>query len=298
MIYAAALLCCMTGAPILTNVRGAALCAVGAVLLVLFARRQLRIAQPVFDVRLFAENRIFAFSNIAALINYSATFSVSFLLSLYLQYIQGLEPMRAGLVLVAMPVMQALFSPLAGRLSDRIAPRILASAGMAATVVSLVLFTRLDAASTLPYILTGLIVLGVGFAFFSSPNTNAVMSAVNRKLYGVASGVLAAMRLTGQMMSMGIAMVVFSVLMGGAHVTPECHPQFLRALEVIFWVMALLCTAGVFASLARGGSPRRPGARSGADRAARFPVPRAGSAASAQREPTATVAASARTRDL
>ncbi len=298
VLYAAGLAALMYGFASLPEARGVGFICGGLAGLALFVRREARTAYPILNLLIFRDNPAFIFSNVAALINYSATFSVSFLLSLYLQYIQGLEPMRAGLVLVAMPVMQALFSPLAGRLSDRIAPRILASAGMAATVVSLVLFTRLDAASTLPYILTGLIVLGVGFAFFSSPNTNAVMSAVNRKLYGVASGVLAAMRLTGQMMSMGIAMVVFSVLMGGAHVTPECHPQFLRALEVIFWVMALLCTAGVFASLARGGSPRRPGARSGADRAARFPVPRAGSAASAQREPTATVAASARTRDL
>jgi predicted MFS family arabinose efflux permease len=252
LLYAFGLTALMYGFSCLPEMRGAGFIAAGGAGLVLFAAWEVRTAYPILNIRIFRSNRTFAFSNLAALINYSATFAVSFLLSLYLQYINGFTPVQAGVVLVATPVIQALLSPLAGRLSDRIAPRLLASGGMAATVVSLVMFTRLDATSTLPYILTGLVILGGGFAFFSSPNMNAIMSAVDRSLYGVASGVSGAMRLIGQMMSMGIAMIAFAMTMGCTRLSPDCYPLFLRALTIIFAILSVLCTAGVFASLARG----------------------------------------------
>ncbi len=225
--------------------------AAGAVAFGLFLVRDRLSARPIVPARLFRDP-VFTFSNLAALLNYSATFAVSFLLSLYLQYIQGFAPVQAGFILVATPVIQTLLSPLAGRLSDRIAPGILASGGMTATVVSLVMFTRLDAATGLPYILTGLVILGGGFAFFSSPNMNAIMSAVDRRQYGVASGVSGAMRLIGQMMSMGIAMIAFAMTMGCTRLSPDCYPLFLRALTIIFAILSVLCTAGIFASIARG----------------------------------------------
>ncbi len=75
-------------------------------------------------------NRVFLFSNLAALINYSATFAVTFLISLYLQYIKKLSPQAAGLVLVSQPLMQAVLSTFTGRLSDRVEPRVVSSMGM------------------------------------------------------------------------------------------------------------------------------------------------------------------------
>ena len=152
------------------------LCGTG--LLVLFARRQLRIPNPVFEMRLFLENRTFAFSCLAALINYCATYALTFLLSLYLQSIRDLPPQAAGLILVAQPVTMALLSPLAGRLSDRIEPRILASAGMGVTCIGLLPMLFLSPDTPIGFILANLLLLGLGFALFSSPNTNAVMSAV------------------------------------------------------------------------------------------------------------------------
>ncbi len=252
LLYAAGLTALMYGFSRLPDPHGAGFIAAGVAGLAVFTAWEARTAHPVLNIRIFRSNRAFAFSNLAALINYSATFAVSFLLSLYLQYIQGFAPVQAGFILVATPVIQALLSPLAGRLSDRIAPGILASGGMAATVVSLVMFTRLDAATGLPYILTGLVILGGGFAFFSSPNMNAIMSAVDRRQYGVASGISGAMRLIGQMMSMGIAMIAFAMTMGCTRLSPDCYPLFLRALTIIFAILSVLCVAGIFASLARG----------------------------------------------
>ncbi|MCD6449978.1 MAG: MFS transporter [Thermotogaceae bacterium] len=203
-------------------------------------------------MKLFINNRVFAFSNLAALINYSATFAVGFLLSLYLQYMKTLGPQSAGLILVAQPIMMAIFSPFAGRLSDRFEPRVIASAGMALTAVSLSLFIFLNEKTGLEYIIASLILLGFGLALFSSPNANAVMSSVERKFYGVASAMLATMRLVGQMLSMGITMMIFAIYIGKVQITPQYFSLFLTSLRISFIIFAVLCFGGIFASLARG----------------------------------------------
>ena len=125
-----------------------------------------------------------------------------------------LTPSQTGSILVAAPVVQALLSPVAGRLSDRLEPQIISSAGMVLTVVGLVLLIFLNSHTSIEYVLFCLILLGIGFALFSSPNVNAIMSAVEKKYYGVASATVGTMRLTGQMFSMGITMLVFAVILG------------------------------------------------------------------------------------
>ncbi|MCK4263219.1 MAG: MFS transporter, partial [Dehalococcoidia bacterium] len=186
------------------------------------------------------------------LINYSATFAVAFLLSLYLQHVRGLSAQGAGICLVAMPAVQAVFSPVAGRLSDRVEPRILASAGMALTTVGLAMLHFLEQDTPIEYILAVLVIGGFGFALFSSPNTNAVMSSVEAKFYGVASATLATMRQVGMVLSMGIAMLLFTVYMGRVQITPEYYVEFVESVRAAFGIFAILCFGGIFASLARG----------------------------------------------
>jgi len=213
---------------------------------------ELRIANPVLNLRLFRHNQVLTFSNLAALINYSATSAVAFLLSLYLQYIKALTPQQAGVVLVSQPIVMALLSPAAGRLSDKVEPRVVASIGMMVTVVGLAMLISFKQHTPIWFIIANLVLLGIGFALFSSPNTNAVMSSVEKKYYGVASATLATMRLVGQMFSMGIAMLIFALIIGKVKITPDKYPAFLAAMRVAFTVFALFCSAGIFASLARG----------------------------------------------
>ena len=217
-----------------------------------FLKLEMKVKSPVLSIHLFKKNSVFTFSNLAALVNYSATFAVAFLLSLYLQYIKGLSPKMAGLILVSQPFTQAIFSPFSGRLSDRIDPRIVASLGMTFTLIALFLFTFLTEATTLPFIIASLIILGLGLALFSSPNVNAVMSSVEKRFYGVASATLATMRLVGQTLSMGLTMVIFGIYMGRVRITPEYYPSFLKSVKVAFFIFVILCFGGVLASLARG----------------------------------------------
>ena len=221
VIYSLALVAVMYGFSLLPAMSGAYLIATGTVGILVFIRWQMRVESPVLNMNLFKNNTVFSLSNLAALINYSATFAVGFLLSLYLQYIKGVSPAHAGLILLPQPLVMAVLSPVAGRLSDRIEPRLVASIGMALTTTGLFLFTFLNQDTGIEFILVSLTILGTGFAFFSSPNMNAVMGSVEMKFYGVASGTLATMRLTGQMLSMGIAMLLFALYIGRVQITPE-----------------------------------------------------------------------------
>jgi MFS family permease len=206
----------------------------------------------VFNVGLFARNRPFAFSNLSALVNYSATSAVTFLLSLYLQYIHRLSPQQAGLVLIAQPAVQVVLSPLAGRLSDRVEARVVASAGMACTAAGLILLFLVGPATPVWQIVARLGLMGFGFGLFSSPNMSAIMGSVERRHYSIASGTLATMRLLGQTLSMGITLLLFSVFIGQVQITSAVYPAFLASMKATFAIFAVLCVGGTFASLARG----------------------------------------------
>ena len=123
---------------------------------------------------------------------------------------------------------------------------------MALTAVGLFLFIFLNEKTTLGFIVASLALLGFGFALFSSPNTNAVMSSVENRFYGVASGTLGTVRMTGMVFSMGITTMIFSIYIGDVQIVPEYYPVFLRCMKLAFTFFAVLCIGGIFASLARG----------------------------------------------
>ena len=252
VIYASALVAVMYGFSIVPDFIGILLIAAGCGIGIAFALYEMRVPMPVLDMRLLTKNRVFAYSNLAALISYSATYAVTFLLSLDLQFTKGFSPEHAGLILIVQPAAMAVVSPIAGRLSDRVDPQIVASAGMAFTALGLFLLAFLTESTPLWYMLTCLVVLGVGLGLFSSPNTNAIMSAVEKRYYGVASGMNGTVRLVGQMLSMGVAMMLFSLIIGRVEITPEYYPQFIRSLQYAFILFTVLCLLGIAASLKRG----------------------------------------------
>jgi EmrB/QacA subfamily drug resistance transporter len=252
VLFGLMLVSLMYGFSLLPNLLGLCFILAGLALGGLLVWVESGIPCPVLNLDLFRRNVTFAFSNLAALINYCATTAAAFLLSLYLQYIKGLSPRQAGLVLVAQPLLMAVVSPLTGWLSDKIEPRLPASVGMAISAAGLILLVLLQAGTTLAAIIGCLALLGLGFGLFSSPNTNAVMSSVDKRQLGIAAATLATMRLTGQMLSMGLALLVIALSVGRVRITPEHHAAFLGGLRTAFLLFGCLCGAGVFASLARG----------------------------------------------
>ncbi|MCG6929248.1 MAG: MFS transporter [Desulfofustis sp.] len=252
VLYGSSILALVYGATRLPDPLGVVLLLAGILLFVVFFRYQLKARFPVFDVSLFVVNKPFTFSSLAALLNYSTTFSVTFLMSLYLQYIKGLDPKTAGTILMAQPVMMAFLSPLTGKLSDRVEPRLLATAGMAITVIGVFLFSRIGPDTGVSLIIANLIFMGTGFALFSSPNMTAIMGTVQPKHYGLASGTVSTMRLLGQMASMAIATVVLALIVGREMITPDKYDLFLRSVHTVFSISTGLCLVGVYFSWFRG----------------------------------------------
>ena len=252
VLYILSLLALMYGMSDVHNPVGIGLAILGLICLILFVWLELRIKIPVMNIRLFINNSLYLFSNIAAFINYSATYAVTFLLSLYLQTILALSPGKAGLVMIAQPIVMTLSSLVAGRLSDSVQSRLIASIGMALTAIGTLMLIPLGYFTSIQYIVVCLVLLGLGFGLFSSPNTNAVMSSVDRRYYGIASSTLSTMRLVGQAFSMAIANLVLAVVLGTyskAHIDGQ---HFLTSMRIIFIIFVVLCSFGVFASLARG----------------------------------------------
>jgi len=252
IIYGIGLAGFICGLSLLPSMESLGLLIFGTAALCAFVKWEMRTKSPVFPVNLFKANRVFALSSLAAFINYSATFAITFLLSLYLQHIKGLTPRDAGLILIFQPVVMAACSPVAGWLSDKIEPRVVATAGMLLTTMGLVPFIFLNQGSSIPFLLTGLVILGIGFGLFSSPNTNAIMSSVDKRFYGLASGAVGTMRLLGMMISMGMATVVFALFIGRVEISETNYPALIKSIGILFSLFSLMCFAGIFASMVRG----------------------------------------------
>ncbi len=258
-VYALAIGCIMTGAAHGQASFGVPLLLAGVVGLGLFLLLESRCASPLLDVRLLSGNRYFTLSSLAALGNYAATFGVVFFMSLFLQYAKGLSARQAGFILLLQPLMQVVTSPLAGRLAERIDIAKLATAGMLMSGIGLLL-TALTLGLQTPLWLVALelMLIGAGFGIFITPNTTAIMDSVERRQYGVASGMIGAMRTLGMATSLTTITLVFSLFMGDQAVTDANLPLFLLSMKTALVAFSLFSCLGVILSFSRG--RRRPSA--------------------------------------
>jgi len=257
VIYGISMAALMYGFSRLPSAEGWAITATGVVLMPLFIMWEKKVVHPLFDVTLISHNRIFAFSSLAALIHYAATSAIGFFLSLFLQYIKDLGPREAGFVLMSWPLTMALFSPAAGKLSDKYNPGMLASTGMGITSAGLIMLCFLNEQTPVTSIVAILVIMGAGFSLFSTPNSNAIMSSVEKRQLGNASGMLGTMRNVGQTLSMAIALMLLTIYMGQEKINPGNYPQLMNSMKTGFIIFSILCFAGIFASLARNKSLRK-----------------------------------------
>jgi EmrB/QacA subfamily drug resistance transporter len=253
VLYGVVLVALILGLSSLQETIGVALFGLSIVLMAVFFWWELRHDNPVLKVGIFRKNTVFMFSNLAALINYCAIGAVPFMLSLYLQKIYGLDALTTGLIMIVQTLLMVVFSPMTGKLSDRIEPRIVASAGLAICAIGLVLFALISPGTPLWLVVMGLIFLGIGVAFFVSPNTNAIMSSVAKSDYAVASSMVSTMRMIGGILGLGITNLIFTYFMGHTEI-PATGPYdlLMKSIQVAFAAMAVLCIIGLGISLARG----------------------------------------------
>ena len=221
----------------------------GFIFFFLFERKHIH---PIFDTTLFFTNRVFTFSCLASLIIYTATFANVVQINLYLQYLKGFSATAAGMIVMCQPITMAIFSPIAGRLSDKFEPKYLSTVGMAITCCGLIMLSNLEIHSELNYLILSLVITGFGFSLFSPPNVNAIMGSVEKKFYGSATGAMATMRVIGQMFSMVLVTLIFALIIGSVDINQENYGALEDAIRIIFSISAILCIPGLYLSMARG----------------------------------------------
>jgi len=249
VLYAAALTALLLGFSFLPGVSGAVLLAAGMGGIALFLWWESRAEDPLLDVGLLRRNRVFGFSSLAAMIQYSATSAMVFLMSLYLQYTRGLNAQTAGLVLVTGTFLQAIMSPMVGRLADRVEPRYLSASGMVVCVVGLFGLSFLGTTTPYWYVILMVCVVGGGVALFATPNTHAIMGSVETRSVGVASATVAMMRQAGMSMSQGVATLVLAVEVGRQAIQPTDYPQVLKSAQITFLIFTVFCLIGIGTAL-------------------------------------------------
>jgi len=250
--YAISIILLCAGVSILPDLTGFISLALSSAGFWWFIRFEYRTKAPIFDVSQFFVNRVFTFSCLASLIMYTATFANVVLISLYLQFILGMSASAAGSIIMIQPLTMAVLSPVCGRFSDIIEPRVIATGGVIVTIFGLSLLASLNHDSRLTVVAVALMTTGAGFSLFSSPNVNAIMSSVEKKYYGSATAAMATMRIVGQLTSMVLVALVFNLILANSEITQDNLQQLGQAISTTFIIASLLCVSGIFFSLARG----------------------------------------------
>ena len=252
MLIPIMLFCLLFGFYQLPSIKAIWIMAIGIVGVALFIFWELRAESPIFNISHITKNRLFSFSGLTHFLYYTATFPITFIMSLYLQYIKGYNSREAGLILLITPIIMACFSPLAGRTSDKAQPRVNVSAAICIVLIGIVLLFAATFSEGLLLIIVALVLNGLGFAFFVSPNTNAIMSSVDKKYYGVASATQAATRQIGICFSLSLTMLLFSLYIGDVQITPEYYPVFLQSIRTAFVIFSGVSILAIVISATRG----------------------------------------------
>ena len=232
----------------------------GTALLVVFLVVETRTSAPLIDIGMFRRSRIVALGSAAALLNYTAMFGAIALTAVLLEVVGGYSPTQTGLVMMAQPVVMVALSPVAGHLSDTLGSRALASGGMLILAGGLTILATTPPDLPLWRIVIGLAVSGLGMAAFSSPNTSAVMGAVEGKALGVTAAVLAMMRTLGQTLSLAILGTLAAAPLGAAGAGVlfgrteglDRVSAYLDGYRVAMGVGATIAVVGACLSLSRG----------------------------------------------
>ena len=220
----------------------------GIVLLIGFVILELRVRHPVYDVKAFS-NKIFASSTFAALMSFIATYSFTYILNYHVQYIMGFNSEMAGMLLFVTPFVQIIVSPPAGRLSDKFNSQLLEVMGMSLVTISLFVLVFLNESTPLFVIVTAMILEGVGYAIFSAPNTNLIMSSLKEEDSPVASVSVTLMRVLGQTMGLAMLTTIFNFIMGDVTIVPKYYHLLTLSSNITCIVGTVLGIVTIFACL-------------------------------------------------
>jgi DHA2 family multidrug resistance protein-like MFS transporter len=224
---------------------GVALAVAGVVSLVLLVRRERQRTAPVLPVDLLAKP-VLGLSALGSIACFVAASALMLSLPFRLQEAMGYAPQEAGLLLLPFPLTMLVIAPLAGWMSDRVAPTKLGVTGMAITIAGLMLLAFLPDDAGEFAIAWRLSVAALGFGLFFSPNSRLLIGQAPIDRAAAAGGLLSTSRLLGQTLG---AVTVGILLASGAGLGPA--PLF---VAMALAVVAALCSLARYQSVTRGGA--------------------------------------------
>ena len=246
ILFVVSIVLTMYGLSSLNSLAGAPLIlCLGILFFIFFIRTEMKTENPVIDVNLFRKNLPFTLSNLAAMVNYGSNFALYYLMSIDLQVVKGMSSQWAGVILITNTVIMTVLSPFVGRISDRHSPFKMSAAGMALCAAALGLLSFLSEDLSLAKIIMILALSGVGFSFFSTPNTNAVMSCVEREDYGVSASILSTMRSIGHTAGMSVVSAVVGIYIGSGSLKGAGTEVLMKTFHISFFIFTLLCILGI-----------------------------------------------------
>ncbi len=255
LLYSVSMLSLMYGLSTITETGSIFLAGVGLLLFAVFIWYEQRRTNPILHVRLFFENKRFARSSYAALLNYAAVYAVTYMISLYLQSVGQLNAAEAGMIMLFQPLIQVVATPIAGKISDKVDAKYLVTFGMILTIIGLLILSGLGLSMTnvAGYIMITQVFIGLGAALFSAPNTSTIMGSVAPAEYSTASSVVSVVRQIGMLISMAVCMAAITLFVGGSDMLgPEMYVEFVEALRVSMLIGTGLAVVGLFFSWFRG----------------------------------------------
>ena len=221
---------------------------------------------PMLDLTFF-RSKVFSLGVSARFLSFLAGSAVYFIMPFYLVQGLGLEPSHAGLLMVPGSIAIGVWGPLSGRLSDKIGTRWLTVAGMALAGTGMLLFSTLDENSSTMKVMFAIFLEGTGIGLFSSPNTSAIMTAIDSRKFSVASAFLNLVRTSASLSGIAIftAIVVFTMSSQGfapdlSAVTEtggiEIKLVFIAGMKRAFFAAAMVMFAALIVSALRPENPR------------------------------------------
>ena len=211
-----------------------------------FLWQQSRTSEPLIKLKLFQHSKVFSLSLATAVLMYASSYPIGFLLSLYLQYIKGIDAFQTGQIMLTQALGMALLAPFAGKFSDHIEARVLTTIGCLIVASGFAFLSQLNADTSTSTISASLFCIGVGFGLFSTPNTNAVLSTVDNNDIGVASATINLARVIGNLIGISLINLLVHLMIGDQPINPSNFPQLLTTLN---WALSISCCFVIIASL-------------------------------------------------
>lgn len=232
--------------------RALILLALGLVTLVYFVSQQLSSPNPLIHFRAIVANQVFFRSLLGNICIYWSNYPFIFLFSLYLQFIRGMSPAEAGQIMMLQPITMAITAPIAGRLSDQFEPRIIATSGALVMTCAFGILQGLDTDTLVAVLCVAMMIQGLGFGLFTTPNNNAALSSLDKSKLGIGSALMNLARVGGNMIGTGMVLLLVSIFIGRVRIEPAQYPALLSVISIAVGVSFILTLFGSYFSYSRG----------------------------------------------